>query len=47
MEAATVRIINRTTGKTYTATPVPPFMQQIIAAGGLIRYVAEKVRKDV
>jgi hypothetical protein len=26
---------------------VPPFMQQIIAAGGLIPYVAEKVRKDV
>ena len=47
VEAATGRIINRTTGKTYTATPVPPFMQQIIAAGGLIRYVAEKVRKDV
>lgn len=38
-------ITNLTTGKTYQATPVPPFMQQIIAAGGLIHYVAERVKK--
>ncbi|MCG9967427.1 3-isopropylmalate dehydratase small subunit [Pelotomaculum terephthalicicum JT] len=37
-------ITNKTTGKTYQATPVPPFMQQIIAAGGLINYVSERMK---
>ncbi|MDD4237235.1 MAG: 3-isopropylmalate dehydratase small subunit [Desulfotomaculaceae bacterium] len=43
VDADTGVIENLTTGKKYTATPVPPFMQQIIAAGGLINYVKEKV----
>ena len=47
VDAATGLITNHTTGKTYRAAPVPPFMQQIIAAGGLIPYVAEKVKKNV
>ena len=38
-------ITNLTTGKKYTANPVPPFMQQIIDAGGLIEYVKEKVKQ--
>lgn len=37
-------ITNLTTGKTYTSAPVPPFMQEIIAAGGLINYVANKFK---
>lgn len=45
VDANTGAITNLTTGKTYQATPVPPFMQQIIAAGGLIKYVAERVKK--
>jgi len=45
VDAGTGAITNLTTGKTYQATPVPPFMQQIIAAGGLINYVAERVKK--
>lgn len=32
-------ITNETTGKTYTAAPFPPFMQGIIAAGGLVPFV--------
>lgn len=44
VNADTGVIENLTTGKKYTATPVPPFMQQIIAAGGLINYVKEKVK---
>lgn len=44
VDADTGVIENLTTGKKYTATPVPPFMQQIIAAGGLINYVKEKVK---
>jgi len=45
VDADTGVIKNLTTGKKYTATPVPPFMQQIIAAGGLINYVKDKVQK--
>jgi len=35
-------ITDVTTGKTYTAQPFPPFMQKIIAAGGLMSYVTGK-----
>jgi 3-isopropylmalate dehydratase small subunit len=45
VDAGTGVITNLTTGKTYRATPVPLFMQQIINAGGLINYVAERVKK--
>ena len=32
-------IINETTGKTYATQPFPPFMQEIISAGGLINRI--------
>ena len=32
-------IINLTTGENYQAQPVPPFMQDLIRAGGLINYL--------
>lgn len=35
-------IKNITRNKEYTATQVPPFMQNIIAAGGLINYVKQR-----
>jgi len=38
-------IKNLTRGEEYRATPVPEFMQQIIAAGGLIDYVSERLKK--
>jgi 3-isopropylmalate dehydratase small subunit len=37
-------ITNLTTGRTYRSAPVPPFMQEIIAAGGLINYVSNKIK---
>ncbi|HHW44481.1 MAG TPA: 3-isopropylmalate dehydratase small subunit [Desulfotomaculum sp.] len=37
-------ITNLTRGEEYRATPVPPFMQEIITAGGLINYVARRVK---
>jgi 3-isopropylmalate dehydratase small subunit len=46
VDAGSGIITNKTTGKTYQATPVPPFMQQIIAAGGLINYVAERMKQS-
>jgi len=36
-------IMNLTTGKTYPAMPFPPFMQNLIASGGLIAYAREKI----
>ncbi|MDO4477684.1 MAG: 3-isopropylmalate dehydratase small subunit [Lachnospiraceae bacterium] len=35
-------ILDKTTGKSYQAQPFPPFMQKIIAAGGLMNYVNSK-----
>lgn len=38
-------IKNLTRNQEYRATPVPEFMQQIIAAGGLINYVSQRLQK--
>jgi 3-isopropylmalate dehydratase small subunit len=35
-------IRNLTSGKTFTVAPVPPFMQELIAAGGLMAYTKKK-----
>jgi 3-isopropylmalate dehydratase small subunit len=32
-------ILNRTRGESYQAQPVPPFMQKLLEAGGLMEYV--------
>lgn len=34
-----------TTGATYTAKPIPPFMQELIAAGGLVEWTKRKLAK--
>lgn len=36
-------ITNKTTGKTYQGQAFPPFMQEIMAAGGLVQYANEKL----
>jgi len=38
-------ITNLTTGKTYQADKIPPFMQELVAAGGLMAYF-KKIRSD-
>jgi 3-isopropylmalate/(R)-2-methylmalate dehydratase small subunit len=38
-------IVNLTSGHSYKATPFPPFMQQLIDAGGLIEYVKGQIKK--
>jgi 3-isopropylmalate dehydratase small subunit len=35
-----------TTGQTYQAQPIPPFMQQLIEAGGLMNYVKQFKMKN-
>ncbi len=36
---------NVTKGTTYRIAPVPPFMQELVAAGGLLNYMVAKRRK--
>jgi 3-isopropylmalate/(R)-2-methylmalate dehydratase small subunit len=38
-------IKNLSTGKEFRAKPIPPFMQELIEAGGLINYARSKVKK--
>jgi len=35
-----------TTGKTYTSQPLPPFMQELIAHGGLMAHTMKKLKKS-
>lgn len=37
-------IKNITTGEQYTAKPIPPFMQELIAAGGLIEWTKKRLK---
>ena len=39
-------ITNNTTKKTYKFTPIPDFMQELIAAGGLINFANLEVAKE-
>jgi len=41
MDAGT--ITNLTTNKTYEFTPIPPFMQELLAAGGLMNFAKQEV----
>lgn len=43
MDAGT--ITNLTTSKTYKFTPIPPFMQELIAAGGLMNFAKKEVEE--
>ena len=39
-------ITNNTQNKTYKFTAIPPFMQELIASGGLINYAKAEMNKD-
>ncbi len=39
IDTTTGRITNVTLKRSYSAKPIPPFMQDLIAAGGLMQYV--------
>jgi 3-isopropylmalate/(R)-2-methylmalate dehydratase small subunit len=36
-------ITNLTTNKTYNFIPIPPFMQELLIAGGLMNYASEEI----
>lgn len=44
-DLASGTVTNETLGKTYQATPIPPFIQTIIDAGGLVNHVKSKLQK--
>lgn len=37
-------IENQNTNKTYTFTPIPPFMQELLSCGGLMNYAAKEAK---
>jgi 3-isopropylmalate dehydratase small subunit len=39
-------IINHSTRRRYQANPIPPFMQELLSAGGLVPYVRLQRRRD-
>ena len=40
------RVTNHTKKKTYESRPIPPFMQELVNAGGLMAYLAAKRLED-
>jgi 3-isopropylmalate/(R)-2-methylmalate dehydratase small subunit len=45
VDTTTGKITNVTLKRDYTAKPIPPFMQELIAAGGLMEYVRKGLMK--
>jgi 3-isopropylmalate/(R)-2-methylmalate dehydratase small subunit len=45
VDLASGRIHNQDTGQTYQAIPYPPFMLDLIAAGGLVPYTRAKLQQ--
>ncbi len=45
VDATTGTIYNLTKNESYQATAVPEFMQELLNAGGLMKYVEKKVKK--
>ena len=45
VDTSTGKIRNITKETTYQAEPIPPFMQEIIASGGLMHYVTKRQNK--
>jgi 3-isopropylmalate/(R)-2-methylmalate dehydratase small subunit len=45
IDLETGRVHNLTTGDSYQAEPYPPFMMDIIRAGGLIPYTRARIQK--
>lgn len=44
MDAGT--IVNTTTGKSYSFTPIPEFMQELLNSGGLMNYAADEIAQE-
>lgn len=40
----TGEIVQKETGRTFPAQPIPPFMQELVQSGGLMKYIQKKIR---
>ena len=40
----TGKITHLDSGKAYTTKPIPPFMQELVRSGGLMQYIAGKIK---
>ena len=40
-------LINHTTGRSFTCTPTPPFIIDVLKAGGIFHYYTEKYAKEL
>jgi len=38
-------IVQLASGKTYRSKPIPPFMQELVASGGLMNHIEKKMKK--
>lgn len=47
IDAQKGQIINKTSGKTYTFKPIPEFMQQLINAGGLMKFAQDEIKTGI
>jgi 3-isopropylmalate/(R)-2-methylmalate dehydratase small subunit len=45
VDMAAGTITNNSNGKVYNFTPIPPFMQELLDTGGLIKYAEKKLGK--
>jgi 3-isopropylmalate dehydratase small subunit len=45
VDAIAGRVINHTRGESYQAVPFPAFVQELIAVGGLVPYVARRLKE--
>lgn len=43
VDAGSGEIVNLTRGTTFRASAIPPFMQELIACGGLMKYAQKKI----
>lgn len=43
VDLGTGRVVDETTGTTYQALPLPPMLQELVAAGGLVNYVRRRL----
>ena len=45
IDLASGEIVNKTNGKTFKAAPAPEFLRHLLAAGGLVPYVRERLKR--
>ena len=45
VDLSTGEVMHKETGKTYQTRPIPPFMQELVESGGLMKHIAKKINR--